>query len=128
MRVAVYGTLRLGEGNWSWALRGNSTFVGKFRVPGFDMYSNGSYPYALPGGGEITVEVFEIDVVTLGRLDQLEGYPAHYNRKTITVGEEEAWIYFTEAEEVKSRCVQIPSGDWLEERKSVFEHIESGGD
>jgi len=120
MYVAVYGTLRRGEGNWAWALKNTSAFIGDYRIPGFVLFSNGCYPYAVEGSGEITVEIFEIDAETLNRLDHLEGYPHHYNRKKITVGEKEAWIYFTEREEIKCSCTKIPSGDWLDGSEKDF--------
>jgi len=121
MYVAVYGTLRRGEGNWQWALKNTSTFVGEFRVPGFQMYSNGCFPYAVESGsGEITVEIFEIDAETMAHLDRLEGYPFHYNRKQIIVDGTEAWIYFTTREEVKCSCTLIPSGDWVKRFSDTF--------
>ena len=111
--VAVYGTLRKGKGNWEHFLK-DSKHVGVYTVHGFELYCNGFYPYAVPGDGEITIDLFEIDVETLRHLDHLEGYPAHYNRKKINVGNVEAWIYFTADPEVKNRCAKVPSGNWLD--------------
>jgi len=113
MFVATYGTLRVGEGNWQWALRDKSDHVGTFIVRGFCMYSNGSFPYALTESGEIIVDLFEIDDAVLGVLDHLEGFPQHYQRKLIQVNDIEAWIYYTDRVEVKRICQKITSGDWL---------------
>jgi len=112
MRVAVYGTLRKGQINWVNCLEGLSEFVGEYRVEGFDLHSPGGFPFALPGKGAITVEVFEIGQRVLDRLDRLEGYPRFYNRKTIEVGGADAWIYFTE-DKGKRSYEKITSGDWM---------------
>ena len=50
MRVATYGTLRLGCGNWRNYLQ-HCEHVGTYRIPGFVMYSNGFFPYAAVGDG-----------------------------------------------------------------------------
>jgi gamma-glutamylcyclotransferase (GGCT)/AIG2-like uncharacterized protein YtfP len=118
MRVATYGTLRYGEGNWSHLLR-HCEYVGEFRVSGFEMYSNGAYPYAAEGDGEITVDVFEIDDETLARLDMLEGYPVHYDRKEIVVDDELTWIYVG-AREWVSNLPKVAGGDWKADRKRAM--------
>ena len=113
MKIAVYGTLRRGEGNWSYFLKGRSAYLKTAVISGFRMVTNGAYPYAIEFEGNITVDLFEIDEDTLERLDYLEGYPSHYNRKLIDVGDDQAWIYYTENKEFLKRYAEVPSGDWL---------------
>lgn len=118
MRVATYGTLRLGEPNWDRYLL-DSEYIGTHRATGFDMYAGFGYPYALEGDGDITVDVFEVDAKTFKDLDVLEGYPRHYKRKLVPVGGEVAWIYYTDNQMRVENLKPVSSGDWvqyLEER------------
>ena len=123
--VAVYGTLRLNQGNWSWALA-HKPHVGTHRLDGFELYSGPGFPYAAKKeGSQITVDLFgEIDAETLQRLDGLEGHWSagdprnHYDRGVVKVDGVEAFIYFVDREEVKHSCL-ITSGDWLN-REETF--------
>jgi len=118
MRVAVYGTLRGGQPNWRHYLRGRSEYVGKYRVAGFELRAPNpySFPFALTGDGEITVDVFEVGADVLKDLDRLEGYPRMYNRKAVEIGGADAWIYFSENEGHRTLNL-IDSGDWLSYKK-----------
>ena len=50
MLLAVYGTLRKGEGNYDRYMRGTPT-LGEQRIGGFEMYNlGGYYPYIARGG------------------------------------------------------------------------------
>lgn len=118
MYVAVYGTLRAGESNHS-RLGGAKRLGDTFRLPGFRLYGvNFSFPYATPAEGEsIVVELYEINDEILQELDWLEGYPSHYNRKVVNVGDVDAYVYFTN--EVPDCLLPFSTGDWslLEEEQ-----------
>ncbi|MDB4316241.1 gamma-glutamylcyclotransferase [Cyclobacteriaceae bacterium] len=95
--LAVYGTLRKGYGNYASYLQtatylGTVTTLEKYRLVVID------YPCLLPFNGEghqIVVDLFEIDVSILMKIDALEEYPRVYQRKKIAMSNGAiAWIYF----------------------------------
>jgi gamma-glutamylcyclotransferase (GGCT)/AIG2-like uncharacterized protein YtfP len=109
--VAVYGTLRRGEGNYHYFLD-RSRKLGVCAIEGWDMYSLGAFPFVTPGEGKITIEVFKVDDTTFRELDGLEGYPDFYDRKVVETAYGPAWIYFMEPEEITLNP-RIDSGDWV---------------
>jgi len=63
MLMAVYGTLRKGNGNYRHFLK-DKKCLGTTKLKGFKMYSLGFYPCIVPTKNEkdnIIVEVFELD-------------------------------------------------------------------
>lgn len=124
-RVAVYGTLRNGEGNHG--LLRDARFIGQGRVEGYKMVSNGGFPavYATNDNlDEIVAEVYEVNETQLMRLHGLEGFRSHDNKwydLGVVVVEENvdgqmslyhgAFIYRWTAEECDG-LRPIPSGDW----------------
>jgi gamma-glutamylcyclotransferase (GGCT)/AIG2-like uncharacterized protein YtfP len=127
----VYGTLRPGEGNYSWCLKGYTTSEVDVRLDGFTMHGQSGYPYVTRGIGTITATLVTIDDFVYGRvlnsLDNLEGYRGegdhhnHYDRVLHTFNMEDgtevkAWIYLAQNEfslrQARSLPV-IPSGDWV---------------
>jgi len=108
-KVAVYGTLRKGCANHRYLE--DAKYIETGRLSGWNMYSNGSYPYVAKSSGSITVEIYEIDEETLARIDGLEGYPGHYERMRVNTEYGKSWLYYVD--EVPSRCFKISSGDWL---------------
>lgn len=124
-RVAVYGTLRRGEGNHG--LLRDAAFVGQGRVSGYKMVSNGGFPavYATDDvDDEIVVEVYEVNESQLLRLHGLEGFRSHdnkwYDLGVVTVVENTdgqsalyhgAFIYRWTMDECDG-LRPIPSGDW----------------
>ncbi len=128
--VAVYGTLRNGYGNhWLWADDPQCTArPGTHRVAGFAMYSawNGGFPYAVPDPeSSIVAELIDVTPECMERLDRLEGYPHHYDRKVVTATAEdgstiEAWMYFatpSRAREIAAECPLVVSGDWADKAR-----------
>lgn len=124
MLVFVYGTLRKGQGNHG-RLAG-ARFVGRGktvdRMTLLDV--NGYFPAVVPidGPSRIVGEVYDVDAATLKSLDQLEGYPHHYDRKRFDVELLDtdraarhvvAWIYFYPPDGQRVADV-IPSGDWCD--------------
>lgn len=90
--VAVYGTLKRRKSNCF--LLENAIKVGNDRIPGWDMYTNNSFPAIAQGEGEISTEIYRIDDEELKDLDHLEGYPHHYDRKQVDTKFGKSWIYF----------------------------------
>lgn len=81
-KIAVYGTLRRGEGNHYLIRNGN--YLGSINTePSFTMYDNGGFPFVFNAGNtSITVEIFEIDSNTLKNVYSLEGYSGIRNHHT----------------------------------------------
>ncbi|QIG73008.1 gamma-glutamyl cyclotransferase protein [Rhizobium phage RHph_N3_19] len=87
MKVAVYGTLKRGCSNNRILQTPNCSFVCEGVVRGYRLYDSG-FPVSTESDGDcIRVEVFDIGdpdsesdaVVTLNRLDGLEGYRGNDN-------------------------------------------------
>jgi gamma-glutamylaminecyclotransferase len=121
--VAVYGTLRKDFGNHY--LVENSRFVGyaqgKFWAT---MYCNGGFPVLCleEPDSKPEVEIYEVDEVTLARLDRLEGYPSWYSRdlKTFSIAGEEikAYIYHQRDDQIRKEYVTVvEGGDWADHIK-----------
>ena len=119
-KVAVYGTLRQGNGNN--ILLSNSNFLGKGKtLPKFEMFSLGGFPGITEGSTRITVEVYEVDSDTLSRLDRLEGYRGKgesnfYDREVISTPYGNAMTY-TLRDKRYSNQERIVSGDWEDRNK-----------
>ena len=111
-KVAVYGTLREGEGNWQWALQDRATKLGDcLSNKEFTMHSLGGFPGVVFGGNTaIKLEVFKVEDHVMQDLDHLEGYPDFYNRVEIDTPYGKAWMYFLES----CSGPEVESGDWLE--------------
>jgi|CXWK01.1.fsa_nt_gi gamma-glutamylcyclotransferase (GGCT)/AIG2-like uncharacterized protein YtfP len=91
----VYGTLRpygALSGVWTDMRSTRHTHDGMAQVTGYRLVTNGSFPYAIPAEGDITVGAlvhvaeWEYDRL-LTELDRIEGYPAHYDRITVQVAD-----------------------------------------
>lgn len=127
MIVAVYGTLRRGQGNYRHLLEGTEAeFVCEDRIMG-TMFSLGGFPGILTGHnhrGMVVVDLFKIPAPSqspiMDRLDRLEGYNKQgpvsdnmYNRKwTVTEGGRMCWYYEWNGELPSERVIE--SGDWLQ--------------
>jgi gamma-glutamylaminecyclotransferase len=88
IRIAVYGTLKPGGGNYYSYLYGESTNIGHGKtVDQYPMVIQG-LPYVVeaPGKGHnIDVNVFNVSPDVLERIDGLEGHPSWYYRKKVDV-------------------------------------------
>lgn len=103
--VAVYGTLKLGHGNYERCIQDtNHQFLGSgVTEDGNFVMSNVGIPYvyhdtgiAAPSGklrphfdtkvhGRITLEIFVVNDDTRVILDHLEGHPNHYRRRQVPI-------------------------------------------
>lgn len=86
--LAVYGTLRLEQGNWKRLLKDKSTYKGTFETSSnFTMFGKYSgFPIVTPNGTtSIKIDVFEIeDNKVLQEVHRLEGF-------TGTIGDKDNW-------------------------------------
>lgn len=109
--LAVYGTLKRGQGNHS-VLPRLARLVGTTYLRGWVMYDLGAYPTVVSSGDpadRILVEVYEVpDLVST---DYLEGYPNHYDRKKVETFAGEAWVYYMHSVPKRARN-RITSGIW----------------
>ncbi len=122
--VFVYGTLRPGFGNYSWALAGKTVAETDATLPNSVMHHGGGFPLVVHGDATVTGVAIDVDPDRYGdvlaALDALEGYrPAGrsnlYDRVVRTVytpsGPRRAWVYLYAADGLDTRPV-IASGDW----------------
>ncbi len=119
--VAVYGTLKNGQGNHHHHLGGGkSSFVGSGRTAQKLRMADFGIPYVYAGehkdGHNLVVDVFKPSSgKTWAGLDCLEGVPTHYHRKETTIildsGEEvTAWMYYASHQPDKG-------ADWIDNYK-----------
>lgn len=119
-KVFVYGSLLSGLGNHG--LLTGSAFIGKaITPPEFTMLDLGAFPgvvHTIEGGSTVIGEVYEVDDMTLRRLDHLEGYDSDdpksglYNRMQIPTEFGEAFIYTYNNMYGRSYIHPIENGDW----------------
>lgn len=134
----VYGTLRPGQRNHDWALRGRTVAEEPARLPGAALYRGPGYPYAVAtpedAGAEVRGELItpapEHYAAVLATLDRLEGYAPgaadnDYERVVARVlrlaaapagAPARAWVYLApgpSAARLRATGARIASGDWL---------------
>lgn len=134
--VLVYGTLRKDQGNYNYLIAPHPHTMKRVTVRGFEMYSNGGFPYIVPTQDPDSYVVADLVEYTgddwegfLSDLDALEGYRGvgannHYDREVVSYIDPEepnpapAYIYVA-SETVRPRVIElkkIESGDWLAHR------------
>jgi gamma-glutamylcyclotransferase (GGCT)/AIG2-like uncharacterized protein YtfP len=120
--VAVYGSLRVGEGNEWVNTEADARYLGQGKtLEDFNLYEHHGkgFPHVSlkhnDSETQVVVDVFEITQEQLTTsYDGLEGYPSFYNRSEVVVemynGDmTEAWIYHIDEDyPVPVRC-----GDWV---------------
>jgi gamma-glutamylcyclotransferase (GGCT)/AIG2-like uncharacterized protein YtfP len=134
----VYGTLRNGEGNYSWCLSGRTLAEQPATLSGARMWSNGGFPFvSMKDAEDNHVVVGELMYIpenlfadVLRDLDSLEGYRGPgaasnlYDREIVTVttadGEQvEAYTYLVSERIYTDRLrecdpsIVIGDGDWI---------------
>lgn len=112
-QVAVYGTLREGQGNWRHYLRRAPART--LRLAGWQMQTLGGFPGASPThepNSSIVIELYDrVTPEEFQGLDRLEGHPRFYTRRLLELADgATTWIYDypgTPHGEV------IADGDWV---------------
>lgn len=110
--IFVYGTLKAGFRLHDY-LGANSAFIANYTTnPDYTMYNlYNSFPGVVEGGNTaITGEIYSVSRQNLVLLDKLEGYPAHYIRKTLDTPYGPAWIYLYNKQ--KENLKKVSSGVW----------------
>lgn len=115
IKIAVYGTLRRGFGNYQYLLS-DQKFIGEevIELP-LKMVSLGGFPGLIPSEDmhSNVIEVFEIDEEAFRSVDGLEGYPHFYNRQEIKTKFGKAWIYYlSDGYYDDDDRTLVPDGDW----------------
>ena len=127
MKIAVYGTLRQGDYNHEAILFGEEPLM-TTRLFGYDMYSNGAYPYVVEGEGEIKVEIYDVnfgDFLTIANME----YGAGYDVKEVEtpVGTALLFVYPPELHAQRVAKHQIENGDWISWVRDMYpERISNG--
>ena len=126
-KVAVYGTLRVGQGNWSYFLSDVPAVVEKDTISGYIMRGGWGYPAVCDSRDpkdEVVVDVFDLSVLgdeagrRLQQIDSMEFGAGYFRRLVTTKQGHLAWMYVMPVEEVKDYFdFAIDSGDWVEFRE-----------
>lgn len=108
----VYGTLLRGESNHGLLVRAEllGTACTEAR---YELVDLGGYPAMLPGGTvPVRGEVWGVDDATLSRLDELEGHPGYYRRRSLKLDDGRSVQAYLLPREQARGCPRIESGDW----------------
>jgi gamma-glutamylcyclotransferase (GGCT)/AIG2-like uncharacterized protein YtfP len=122
MKVAVYGSLMSGLHNHDYHLK-DSKYIGQFESePVFELLDLGSFPGLIKNGHtSVTMEVYEIDDITLAGLDVLEGYNSnspqnsHYRREMLKTPYGECYCYIYNSKKSQS-YKKVKEGNWKDYR------------
>ena len=117
--IAVYGTLRKGNGNHR--LLQNAEYLGTFdSKPEYELYHLGGYPGLKENGNtSIKLEIYAVTDEEALRVDALEGYtegePAYfYDKKYLETPWGNAGIYIYMGNVSEER--RIITGDWMQQK------------
>ncbi len=118
-----YGSLRKGEYNYMALMKNQEgvKYLATVKIPGYKLYSLGSYPVILPTDEfrTVTIDLFKIDNDTVkNRLDRME-IGAGYIRKEVEVEGNNILIYVGgEHYHDIGEDRLIPDGDWANRNNS----------
>jgi len=110
MKILVYGTLKRGHDAHS--LMGKAKFLGEYTtLPEYTMFDLGSYPGVIGSGAlPVSGELYDVDEVTLKRLDRYEGHPNLYRRTELKEDDTISMYLYQRA--VPLRATVISDGTW----------------
>ena len=127
--VFVFGTLRPGHGNSrTWQGVAHPAHDGEATIADHRLVTNGGFPYCLPAEGETTTGTLIVPFpenyeLAMHYMDSLEGFPLHYNRKTIEVttplGTVTAWYYIPDDWSYYANLAQFPATTGTSEAHDV---------
>lgn len=123
-KVAVYGSLRQGMGNYNALLPGKEPIETR-TLDGYEMYdvAGGGFPGVVHGEGTVLVEVYEVNDMELSRLDMLEGYRANSPESSFYIREElddGTFIYIYNERGLVSNYTRVVDGDWVKYREALY--------
>lgn len=116
-KVAAYGTLRYGHGNWSWAFSEAPVVQLEDTVSGYVMRTHGGFPaiFEGPPDSEVVVDVFDLAQAQpeiMASVDGMEFGCGYFRRLELTNGGHEVWLYVMPPEQAERFPIDVPSGDW----------------
>lgn len=126
--VFVYGTLKYGHGNWSWALS-DEDYLGPRTTSEEFVLGDMGFPFAFPKGAlegldvdeelfkPVLGDLFEVSsMTTMNKLDSLESEGSLYHRKLAQLTDgTTAWMYQCYDPHYLSklyRCSETDQGEW----------------
>jgi len=123
VKVAVYGTLRSSHSNHSLLGPDAKVLQKDLLLPGFTLYNLGWYPGVVrdADGPGVVVEVVEIPVAVLERLDAYEGYDVDtpetslFLRERVTLPDGERVSIYTYNDVIRDGTSIISDGKWCNE-------------
>lgn len=115
MRLFVYGTLKRGYPLNAHTLGSDPSckFIEEGTIDGYDMYSNGSYPYIVEGKGQVKGEVWEVNNSVM--LTQLRSIEREYEETEVLVTTEngsETCLAYVYKNDVRDSWSKIESGEF----------------
>jgi gamma-glutamylcyclotransferase (GGCT)/AIG2-like uncharacterized protein YtfP len=123
MKIAVYGTLRVGDYNHSYFSSGLKSISERVKISGFKLYSLGPYPCAVKTDDDndtIIVDVLDpTDKRTERMIDGMER-GAGYHFETTNVNGEDCKIYLFK----KPSGDHIENGDWMDYKYGLKQRSE----
>ncbi len=136
-----YGTLRRGQQNYM-LLRGHTESEEPAFAYQMELYSLGAFPMMVQGIEAVRGELVRLQPAVyhqlLGVFDHLEGYRPEvpeeclYHRELISVIPEAnaqpvwAWAYIGNINQIRSRCIHVPQGDWVQYRVNLMKKTRFG--
>ena len=121
-KIAVYGSLRQGQYNnlRFQQMYGHESFnhVRTTVFKGYDLYSLGPYPAAIPGKGELVVDIFEVSDDLFERLDAMERSADYFPVELFLRNGDEhefinIWLYQPKGHSfLRENAPIVRSGDW----------------
>lgn len=115
MKYAVYGTLRLNQGNYNWCLRNKSEHLKTEKLNGFKMYSVGGFPAVIEDeNSSIEVDIFEVNDKNVEEdMDMLEGYNPNNPESSMYIKKRinDMYIYIWNGDVHNLELIE--SGNWL---------------
>lgn len=109
IRLFVYGTLRRGGVSHHY-LEAYPLLRTGLRLPGFEIYDAGWFPFAVRAGASSSIvgDLLEVPLSLMPVLDEYEGsaYVRHFRNK------DKVLLYLKKDEEVRGYPL-VPDGDWL---------------
>ena len=115
--LVVYGSLRKGLGGYQEHLMQYEP-IELIKLQGFDMYTitDLGYPFIVRGLGEITGEIYLVNMQKIEELDIFEECPQVYSRITVQINDKISWIYIYNQQDLGSVAglEKISNGDWVD--------------
>lgn len=126
-KIFVYGTLKKDHGNSAHQrYLKDATWVGRCCIPGV-MVHLGYYPGLVDDKVCFTTgEVYEVDAVAIHQMDQYEGCPHNYTRRSVNTPFGNAWAYYKNhvPNPIPPQLVCVARGLWLGGEKDKMSYYD----